>query len=63
MACGRCGGSLVVEKEYDEAGAASEPRTPATRCVNCGSLEDSLIRLNRAPDRFFREWFDIQKGA
>jgi uncharacterized Zn finger protein len=53
MECGRCGGFLVVEKEYDEAIAALEPRTLTTRCVNCGNLEDSLIRLNRSPRSFF----------
>jgi hypothetical protein len=53
MECGRCGGFLVVEKECDETVALLEPRIPTTRCVNCGNLEDSLIRLNRAPRSFF----------
>jgi hypothetical protein len=54
MACGRCGGFLVVEKGYEEAAIVAIAGMITTRCVNCGNLEDPLIRLNRAV-RFLSE--------
>jgi hypothetical protein len=54
MACRRCGGFLVVEKDYEEAAIVAIASMITTRCVNCGNLEDSLIRLNRAV-RFLSE--------
>lgn len=46
--CGRCGGFLVVEHGHSEVIVGSTPWMGSTRCVNCGNLEDSLIRMNRA---------------
>ena len=46
MLCHRCRGLLVHETFGDlreEAGCMS----PATRCINCGYIEDSVVRANR----------------
>ena len=46
MVCQRCRGLLVREAFGDlreEAGCMC----PATRCINCGCIEDSVVRANR----------------
>ena len=46
MLCQRCKGLLVRETFGDlreEAGCMS----PAIRCINCGYIEDSVVRANR----------------
>jgi hypothetical protein len=46
MICQRCRGLLVRENFGDlreEAGCTH----PATRCINCGYIEDSVVRANR----------------
>jgi len=46
MLCHRCRGLLVYERFSDlreEAGGMS----PAARCINCGYIEDSVVRFNR----------------
>ena len=46
MFCERCRGLLVRENFGDlreEAGCMY----PATRCVNCGYIEDAVVRANR----------------
>jgi hypothetical protein len=46
MICQRCRGLLVHETFGDlreEAGCMC----PATRCINCGYIEDSVVRANR----------------
>jgi hypothetical protein len=46
MRCQRCRGLLVRETFGDlreEAGCMC----PATRCTNCGYIEDSVVRANR----------------
>ena len=46
MICQRCRGLLVRETFGDlreEAGCMF----PATRCINCGYIEDSVVRTNR----------------
>jgi RNase P subunit RPR2 len=46
MLCQRCRGLLVRETGGDlreEAGIMCL----ATRCINCGSIEDSVVRANR----------------
>ena len=46
MICQRCRGLLVRETLGDlreEAGCMY----PATRCINCGYIEDSVVRANR----------------
>ena len=54
MACERCGGFLIVEKGYEKAAVVTRTGMVTTRCVNCGNLEDPLIRLNRTV-RFLSE--------
>ncbi len=46
MVCQRCRGLLVRETFGDlreEVGC----KCPATRCINCGYIEDSVVRANR----------------
>jgi len=46
MLCHRCRGLLIYETFGDlreEAGCMS----PAIRCINCGYIEDSVVRANR----------------
>ena len=47
MACMRCGGLLVLDRFDDvwESGGPSEFQ--GVRCLNCGSIEDVVIRANR----------------
>ena len=47
MACMKCGGFLVVEPSCDFWEERSVPDIPGTRCLNCGNIEDRLIRMNR----------------
>ncbi len=47
MACRRCGGFAVVETLWDGAAGAGHLQVPQTRCVNCGWIEDPVIRANR----------------
>lgn len=41
MVCKRCRGLLVYET-FDDLGMES-----ATRCLNCGCIEDAVVRANR----------------
>jgi hypothetical protein len=46
MVCQRCRGLLVHEtfgEQREEAGCMCQ----ATRCINCGYIEDSVMRANR----------------
>ena len=45
MSCQRCGGLAVSEAWYDLRAEAS--RLELTRCVNCGWVDDPVIRSNR----------------
>jgi hypothetical protein len=45
MLCIRCGG-LTLQNSWDSKESVSE-RTPSTRCVNCGCIDDPVIRANR----------------
>ncbi len=47
MTCSRCGGCLVTEWYYDYAEASFDQRASYERCLNCGAIEDVLIRANR----------------
>lgn len=52
--CKRCGGLMVMERLWSTAGEALGLGPPATRCLNCGNLEDPVIRqhrLDRPPAR------------
>lgn len=48
MACGRCGGLMVMET-VSNAGMAISAQLQETRCVNCGNVEDDVIWTNRSP--------------
>ena len=45
MLCLRCGG-MLLQNSWDSIEGGSE-RTPSTRCVNCGCIDDPVIRANR----------------
>lgn len=51
MTCSRCGGCLVVEWFCDYTEISFDQRTPYERCLNCGVIEDVLIRTNRLQRR------------
>ncbi|MCE3225428.1 MAG: hypothetical protein K0S58_3608 [Nitrospira sp.] len=50
MACARCSGLLVIEV-WGVLDNVREKRLPKMRCVNCGSIEDSVILENRLIER------------
>jgi hypothetical protein len=45
MLCTRCGG-LLMQNWWDSKESVQE-RMPSTRCVNCGCIDDPVIRANR----------------
>lgn len=47
MACSRCHGLMVDETLFNPSEAVSHTWVPVVRCLNCGNLEDGLIRLAR----------------
>jgi hypothetical protein len=46
MRCQRCGG-LLIRANFGELRDEIGHMCLATRCVNCGSIEDSVVRANR----------------
>ena len=46
MLCQRCRG-LLVRETFDELREEIGRMSPATRCINCGCIEDSVVRANR----------------
>ena len=46
MLCQRCRGLLVCET-FDGLSHEADIMCLATRCLNCGSIEDSVVRANR----------------
>lgn len=55
MSCSRCHGLMVAETLFNPSEGVTHTWVPVTRCLNCGNLEDSLIRLARCiPDRLRR---------
>ena len=46
MVCQRCQGLLVCDTFYD-LNIKTDPRYTATRCINCGHMEDAVVRANR----------------
>lgn len=46
MRCQRCRGLLVCET-YDDLNIETNSLYSATRCINCGYIEDAVIRANR----------------
>lgn len=47
MRCRRCGGLVVVEQLYDLQEEGSRMHCRGSRCVNCGCIDDPVIRANR----------------
>lgn len=46
MRCQRCRGLLVCET-FDDLNIETQSLYSATRCINCGCIEDAVIRTNR----------------
>lgn len=47
MTCVRCGGFVIIDR-YSWPGKEIESReAPQAHCVNCGWIEDPVIRANR----------------
>lgn len=46
MRCERCGG-LVILEGFGGLRAEVTSMWPAARCINCGCLEDAVVRFNR----------------
>ncbi len=51
MTCHRCGGLLVNDQSVVESISDLNDRTgrmgPSIRCINCGYIEDPVVRANR----------------
>lgn len=55
MSCSRCQGLMVAENPFNPSEGVSHTWVSVTRCLNCGNLEDSLIRLaRRLPEQLHR---------
>ncbi len=46
MRCQRCRGFMVCET-FDDLNIKTNPLYPVTRCINCGCIEDAIVRANR----------------
>jgi hypothetical protein len=46
MLCQRCRG-LLVRETFGDLRAETDRRCSATRCINCGCVEDAVVRANR----------------
>ena len=46
MVCHRCRGLLVCDTFYDLS-IKADARYTTTRCINCGHIEDAVVRANR----------------
>lgn len=46
MVCQRCSG-LLVREIFDDMSVETSITFLATRCINCGYIEDSVVRANR----------------
>jgi hypothetical protein len=47
MTCMRCGGFVVIDQYAWPGNEIDSPEVPQTHCVNCGWIEDPVIRENR----------------
>lgn len=47
MVCQRCLGLLVCET-FDDLSSGTDSLYRATRCINCGCIEDAVVRENRS---------------
>lgn len=48
MPCERCGGLMIAESPCDVTDVESPTRSVTTRCLNCGNIDDAVIRANRS---------------
>ena len=46
-ACSRCQGWMVAETLFNPSEGVTHTWVPVIRCLNCGNLEDALIRMAR----------------
>ncbi len=46
MVCQRCSG-LLVRETFDSLSTEAGIMCQVTRCINCGYIEDSVVRANR----------------
>jgi len=46
MVCQRCRGLLICET-FDDLNIETNSLYNATRCINCGCIEDAVVRANR----------------
>jgi RNase P subunit RPR2 len=46
MVCQRCRG-LLVRETFNDLSIESNSVNTATRCINCGYIEDAVVRANR----------------
>lgn len=54
MRCQRCRG-LLVRETFGDLNVETNPLCTATRCINCGCIEDAVVRANRFR-RSVRTW-------
>jgi hypothetical protein len=55
MSCSRCRGLMVAENLFSPSEGVSHTWVSVTRCLNCGNVEDPLIRLaRRLPEQLHR---------
>ena len=49
--CRRCGGYLVSDTLFDHLGPHWPEQNACRHCINCGAIDDALIRVNRRRSR------------
>ncbi len=54
MACSRYQGLMVAETLFNPSEGVTHTWVPVIRCLNCGNLEDALIRLARCVPEHLR---------
>lgn len=47
MQCARCDGLLISERQASVVDNVKDRQLQATRCVNCGAIDDPVIISNR----------------
>jgi hypothetical protein len=60
MPCMRCGG-LMIENWWGGIGSVKQRKLQGSRCVNCGCIDDPVIRANRRHPR--RVQMSILRGT
>lgn len=57
MVCRRCHGLLVCEM-FEDLNIDTDSLYTGTRCINCGCIEDTVIRANR-----FRRFATLRRSS